>query len=258
MTNEQLAEEIQRGNKDLLPLLWENTRKILYKLCGKYWRFYSETLTLHGHSFDDLRQESYSALIFAVRQFKSEREYKFTTYLNYALKHVIRSLLRNKADVLNLPGTQSLEQKLIEGDDESAVLVGDTIADERAAEAFEKIERLDEYKVLYEAVDSLPDDQREIIQERYFKGLTYRRISELHGVAVSRVQQLHSLAIERLRKGKEGEKLRKVYGENGERFPKPRTSGGNYSIRHKGVRAFKSSGTSVVEDYVLWLLSKSG
>lgn len=256
MTNEQLVELIQQdGNDELLPILWDRVKNWLYKLCGKNWQCFSDGLELHGYSFDDLWQESYNALVFAIGQYKSDKGYKFTTYLPYAVKHTIRGLLKHNSDVLNLPGTQSLEQKLIEGDDESAVLVGDTIADERAAEAFDEIERAGEYKTLYEAIDSLPDNLREIIQERYFKGLTFCRIGELHSITTSRVQQLHSTAIELLRCGKEGEKLREMYGVNNDSPPKPLKSSGQYNVRHKGITAFKRSGTSEIEDYVLWLLS---
>lgn len=77
MTNEQLAQFIQQGgNDELLPLLWDNTRLIIYKKCGQIWRFYSEKLTLHGYSLDDLEQEGYNALVCAVGQLKIEKGYK--------------------------------------------------------------------------------------------------------------------------------------------------------------------------------------
>ena len=111
MTNERLAELIQGGDIKLLPSLWENVRLLIFKKCAGYWRFYSETLERHGYSLDDLRQESYNALIFAVKQYKSDREYKFTSYLDYALKNVIRGLTSG-ADALSRSETQSLEQPL--------------------------------------------------------------------------------------------------------------------------------------------------
>ena len=115
MTNERLAELIREGgNDELLPLLWDKTQFLIYQKCGQLWRLYSEKLERFGYSLDDLRQESYNALLFAVKGFKSEKGYKFTTYLNYGLKRVIRGLLSGDADVLNQPGTQSLEQPLSE------------------------------------------------------------------------------------------------------------------------------------------------
>ena len=246
MTNEQLAVFIQQGgNDELLPLLWDKTRKIIYKKCNQYWRFYSEKLERYGYSLDDLCQEAYSALTFAISQFKSDKEYKFTTYLSYALKHVIRSLLSG-SDVLDRPSTQSLEQPLVGDQEGEQLLVGDIIADNKSSEAFEAIERLDEFKPLYEAIDSLPDDQREVIYEYYFNGLTYQQIGDRHGFTHENARQLRNKALRSLRYGRIGARLRRIYGED---YDVMRT-------RHKSLAAFRSSGSSEVEDYVLRRLGK--
>lgn len=240
MTNEQLAQFIQQGgNDELLPLLWDRTRLLIYKKCNRLWRFYSEKLTRHGYSFEDLEQESYNALLLAVKAFKAEKEYKFTTYLNYALKRVVRGLLSG-ADILNQTSTQSLEQPLAEDQSGGVLLVGDTIADERAAAAYEEIERRGEYRALYAAVDALPWVQREVIIEHYFKGLTRKQIAEIHSCTELEVRSLLQKALRNLRSGETGEKLWKIYGEDR----------GAYGVRHKGLAAFKSSGTSEIEDYV--------
>lgn len=238
MTNEQLAQFIQQGgNDELLPLLWDKTRLLIYKKCGQIWRFYSEKLTRHGYTLGDLEQEGYNALVFAVQQYKIEKGYKFTSYLNYALKHVIRDLLSG-SDVLNQPGTQSLEKPLTEDKDGEQLLVGDVIPDERAAEVYDQIERLDEYNVLYAAVDELPREQRETVIEYYFKGLTCKQIDEKHDRTDGSARRLLIKAISTLRKGRTGERLRAVYGVD-------------YGIKHKSLAAFRSSGTSEIEDYVM-------
>lgn len=242
MTNEQLAQFIQQGgNDELLPLLWDKTRLIIYKKCGQIWRFYSEKLTLHGYSLDDWEQEGYNALIFAVKWYKSEKGYKFNSYLGYALKHVIRDLLSG-SDVLSQSGTQSLEQPLTEDKDGEQLLVGDVIPDERAATAYEQIGRLDEYNVLYAAVDELPPDLRDVIREHYFEQMTYQQIGERHGYSGQNARAMHDRAIRELRKGKRGAKLRSVYGAD---------YGLHSTAKHKGLAAFRTSGTSEVEDYVL-------
>lgn len=239
MTNEQLAHFIQQGgNDELLPLLWDKTRLIIYKKCGQIWRFYSEKLMLHGYSLDDLEQEGYNALIFAVKGYKSEKGYKFTSYLGYALKHVIRDLLSG-SDVLSQSGTQSLEKPLGESNSGEPLAVEDIVPDIRAAAAYEQIERLDEYNVLYAAVDELPPDLRDVICWYYFEGLTYQQIGERNGYSKERARQLNINALRLLRND---EKLRSVYGEDYGFFR---------NARHKGLAAFRASGTSEIEDYVL-------
>lgn len=214
MTNERLAELIQEGgNDELLSQLWENTYRLIYKKCGQIWRSYSERLTQYGYSLDDLRQESYNALIFAVKGYKSEKGYKFTSYLNYALKSVIRVLLSGGSDVLNQAGTMSLAQPLGEGKDGELLLVGDTVPYERAAAVYEDIERLDEYNILYEAIDSLSDVERRVIIEYYFKGYSFKQIGRLHGFSKMRAKAAHDRALWLLRRGRIGRKLWEVYGE---------------------------------------------
>lgn len=200
MTCETIAELIQEGgNDELLPLLWEKTRALIYMKCSQYWGLYSTKLERFGYSLDDLRQEGYNALIFAVKNYKSDNEYKLTSYLNYALKNVIRGLLSGGSDVLNQPGTQSLEQPIDENSEGDTLLVGDVVPDERAAAVFEEIERRNGYTVLYEAIDGLPPDLREVVREHYFKGLTFQQIGERLGLSRDQAWQLHRKAIKELR-----------------------------------------------------------
>ncbi len=240
MTNEQLAEFIQMGgNNSSLPLLWDKTRDLIYMMCGRYWTFYAAKLERHGYSLDDLRQESYNALIFAVRRFKSDREYKFTTYLNYALKRVVRDLLGCATDVLNRSGTMSLDQPIGEDKDGGELLLGDTVADDSAAAALEEIEGHGQFVPLHKAVDSLPPELREVIREYYFKGLSYKQIGERHGCSIEYTRQLRNQALRKLRNNR---KLWELYGA---------VYGFHSTARHKSLAAFLTSGTSEVEDYVM-------
>lgn len=203
MTNERLAELIQEGgNDELLPLLWEKTRVLIYKKCAQFWRCYSEKLERFGYSLDDLRQESYNALNFAVKGYKSEKGYMFTSYLNYALKNVIRGLLSGGSDVLNQTGTMSLEQPLGESVEGDQLLVANVVSDDSAAAEYERIERLDEYSALYEAITRLPPDMRVIIREHYFERLTFKQIGARHDISPDRANQLHNKAIRELRKNR--------------------------------------------------------
>lgn len=203
MTNERLAELIQEGgNDELLSLLWEKTGILIYKKCSQYWRSYSKKLERFGFSLDDLRQEGYNALIFAVIWYKSEKGYKFTSYLNYALKNVIRGLMSKSADILNQAGTMSLEQPLGEETDGEPLLVADIVPDENAAAIYENIERLDEYSVLYEAINCLPPDMRIVIREHYFERLTFKQIGAKHDLSPDRASQLHRKAIRELNRNR--------------------------------------------------------
>lgn len=67
MTNEQLAASIQAGDApELLPILWERTKRYLYKLAGRAYSAYKESCDRAGIVMDDLRQGCYEAFLQAV------------------------------------------------------------------------------------------------------------------------------------------------------------------------------------------------
>ena len=249
MTNEQLAEYIQvGGNDELLAILWDKTKDLIFMKCNHIWSGFSDVLRRHGYELSDLTQEGYSALLYAVEQFDKDKPYKFTTYLNYSLKHVVRRLLNNR-DVLNQAGTMQFDQPIGEDKDGGELLLSDIVPDEQAARAFEQAERAYEFKPLHEAVDSLPEQERAIIRQRYFDGLTLGQIAERRGVTKQAVSELERKALRLLRNGKTGRRLWQLYGD--EYAPRVR-------CYHKGLSAFLTSGSSEVEDYVLRKLSGSG
>lgn len=256
MTNEALAELIQRGgNDELVPLLWENTYKVIFYKIEQYWAIFGEAFHRFGFSIDDIKQEGYNALLFAVKQYDSGKPYQFTTYLNYAIKNTLRGLLKGKSDALNQINTMSLEQPISEDTDGGDLLLSDIVPDERAAQGYDRIDSLDEFKPLHEAVDSLPEKERRIIQMHYFEGLSLQKCGERVGVSSERARQIEQNALKLLRTGQTGKLLRDLYG--GEYAPRPKYTPAGYS-RHKGLAAFRTSGSSEVEDYVLRRLALRG
>ena len=74
MEKEQLALQAQQGNRAALSQLWEAVRPLLASMV---WKFYErqglERCAIHGVTVDDLSQESFIALVDAVRAYKPER-----------------------------------------------------------------------------------------------------------------------------------------------------------------------------------------
>ena len=184
------------------------------------------------------------SLFLPLRGSKAIGNNMFTTYLNYALKRVIRDLLSGEFDVLNQSGTMFLDQPIGEDKEGGELLLGDTITDGSTAAAFEEIEGQGQFVPLHRAVDSLSRELREVIREYYFDGLNYRQIGERHGYSKQRAQQIHNKALRELRNN---QLLRALYGEDYGFYRSP--------IRHKSLAAFITSGTSEVEDYVFHKLN---
>lgn len=85
------------------------------------------------------------------------------------------------------------------GSDDDEVSIVDTIeGDERLQPNF-KIEREEVKRILIEAIQALPQREREVIALYYYEDLTLKEIGEVLGVTESRISQLHSKAILRLK-----------------------------------------------------------
>lgn len=82
---------------------------------------------------------------------------------------------------------------------ENEIYLGDTLEDAES-DVTGEIERGELHDELVGAVDSLPSQERTVIQRYYFAGETLKQIKALLGVSESRVSQIHASAVGRLRK----------------------------------------------------------
>ena len=73
MTNEQLTDLIKQGDNDeLLPVLWEKTAKLLYKMSAQTYILYKDALKQRGILPEDLNQECYTVLLGAAKACDSD------------------------------------------------------------------------------------------------------------------------------------------------------------------------------------------
>jgi len=96
------------------------------------------------------------------------------------------------------PSVVSLEEPIYNSE-ESEVYISDTLED-LESDVTGEIERSELHDELVGAVDSLPPQERTVIQRYYFHSETLKQIKQLLGVSESRVSQIHASAVGRLRK----------------------------------------------------------
>ena len=200
MTNEQLAEFIQQGgNDELIPILWERIRKLMYMKSDKVYRAYQSDFTRCGADVWDLKQSCYMTFLDAVRGYKADKGLKFTTYLSYPFRNAVNNLIgvRTKTKQ-NEPLNNCTSLEMPVSDDENLTLA-DTLIDETAVNAVDIVEQEDEYRMLHEVVDSLQPPLNDIVNAYYFKGKTYKQIGEEMGVSGSAVSSYSAKAMRRLR-----------------------------------------------------------
>ena len=232
MTNEQLAGFIkQGGNDELIPLLWDNVKKVLYILADRYYRAYSDDLSRYGVTVWDLKQQAYGAFLKAIEGYDEGKGYKFTSYLKYPFKNAIRSLRTH--DTLNR--SESLNTMITEKDNIEAYELGDTIPDEHSLDFAEKLENESMYKTVRQAVANLPESEKEIITERYFNNRSFTDIAREKGKTSESIRQREKIALQRLRNNKDIRKLSNELGYS------------SYRIYRNNYTSFRSSYVSNVE-----------
>lgn len=104
-------------------------------------------------------------------------------------------------------------------------------------EAARRIDRERMSRDLLEMVNSLPDQQSEVIKSRYLEGKTLREVGEMQGRSIERVRQIEKNAFRKMRLPQKCEKLRSYHEVYLSAAP----------VRHVGVRQFQRTWESEVE-----------
>ena len=204
MTNEQLAAFIkQGGNDELIPILWERIRKIMYIKSDRVYSALQSRFVRCGVDVWDLKQSCYIAFLKAIDGYKPDGKNKFTSYLSYPFKNVVRELIgirtqTQKNEPLN--NCQSLDVPL--KNDESSFTLANTITDDNAVNAAESVEIEDIYRILHEAVDSLKEPMNRVIRAFYFEDKSVKDIASEIGSSSSAVISLKAKGLRTLRRYK--------------------------------------------------------
>lgn len=94
-------------------------------------------------------------------------------------------------------------------DDDDAPL-SERIADAKAETSFERAERNECAALLAEAIDNLPDQERQVLQLYYYEELMLKEIGKVMGLSESRISQIHTKALLKMRA-----RLQPIAGEIG-------------------------------------------
>jgi len=101
---------------------------------------------------------------------------------------------------LSLVSVMALDRPLpVVSDGSGEISLGDTIADEHAADPPEALEKEELRDRIALAIDQLPERQRAVIALHYVEGLSTAQIADALSVSGNRVRQMHTRAIIRLR-----------------------------------------------------------
>lgn len=211
MNNEELAALIVNENReDLIPVLWEQVSRLIYMIVDRFYKTHTDRFCKCGVDLWDVRQAAYFAFLSAVRCFRAEDGYKFTTYLRLPLKNEINALLgaRRKTPV-TLNTCVSLNEPV--GNDEDTCERIELIADTSDSDIQTDIEEDEDSTMIRAAVDELPERLKYVVQRYFFDEIKLEAIAQELNVTAERIRQLKYRALRELRKNKQ---LYELYRES--------------------------------------------
>lgn len=202
MTNEELVELIQAGERDRLPELWEQVERFAAMQARRMARRLEDR---HDLTVEDLYQCGYLALAAAVSSFSAEADKSFLGWFDFYLKMEFAVFggwrtKRQRNDPIRRAA--SLEAPA-DADEGGGSALGDLQADPAAGDAFLDVEERDRLERLRSAVETalqaLPETQRDIVQARFWRELTLKDTAAALGLSVKRARQQEAKAIRTLR-----------------------------------------------------------
>ncbi len=106
-----------------------------------------------------------------------------------------------QSTMMKVSGTSilSLNDVWYSGDDSDHMSIGDNIESPSSLNPDVIVEREEVRKVIIEAINELPKNEKMVIVLYYNEDLTFREIGQVLNVSESRISQLHSKANLRLR-----------------------------------------------------------
>ena len=239
MTNEDLAMDIREGRAGYGPL-WEQVQRHVIRQAYQYYTLHEGLCKRAGVEVDDLFQCGFPALQAAVNAFDPEKGYKLLTYMSRPLLNQFREacgIRTSRRDPLDL--AVRLDQPVSEEDE--SVTLGELTPDPQAEAARINLEE-DIYtgqlhNALERAMDTLDDQQRDVIRRRYYGGETLDRIAARWGATREQVRRTEQKALAALHRPRSRRMLESFHEEIISR----------YAWRGTGWSSFRSNGASSVE-----------
>lgn len=190
---------------------------------------------------EDLTQAGFLGLLEAAQTFDSSKGAWSTWASLYIRRAILGALgLRGRKSE---PFVLSLDAPAYTDDGEpSEVTLLETLADPTNPDMDGLLLEDEIVKMVRAAVDDLPEDQRDVTRLHDLEGNPYTKCDELLALNTGESRRISGRALRQLRKDK---RLRALALDQETTF-----------IRYKGVSAFHSSGSSVVEDVALWRMAR--
>ena len=164
MSNEELCRKIRAGERDKLLELWQQVQRFAWQQSRRW-------IGAGGMDAGDLMQVAFLATLDAVERWEVNRGAFITCYAISLKRNLTEAAgqrtQRERKDPLQ--DYTSLDAPITDCDGDPIYLC-DVLPDPAAEKPFHDIEKREQAAAVRHAVDSLPEEQRRAIIERYWLG----------------------------------------------------------------------------------------
>lgn len=213
-SNEELAERIKAGEKELLPILWGQIRNLIALFATRYYMTAQQRYSAFVDN-EDFIQCGYFAMIEALNAYDPAKQFRFTSYLKYRYMDCVNKMLgirRIRSDrgrIWDLPpdpASLNKEMQQGEGDELEEFISDDSTDPERI------IEQRELSKLIAVALEDLNQKQRAVIQGVFFDEKSTAQLAEELGLTDA--QQAFRVKNKALNVLSKNEPLRRYYYSN--------------------------------------------
>jgi len=169
----EIIDAFNRGNQNAFNLIVRKYQERVYWVIRK--------MVLDHDDADDLTQEVFLKVYSSLKDFRGES--KFFTYIyriavNFSLNHIIK--------------TKKTLHK--------TVSINNTNVSSKDKKADEEMDAFERTKLLEEAIESLPEQQRAVFNMRYYESLSYEEISVIMNKSTGGMKANYFHAIKNIQK----------------------------------------------------------
>ena len=197
MTNEEIVERIRQGETGLMERLLEQNRGFIYKVARRY---LPVVIRNRGMDFEDLAQAACIGMIEAVPAWDIERG----AFLTVAIYYMTCSIRQELGVLTTKRRFENQEPPLLlstpAGDDENSDTLLDLVHDTTVKDPQKAAEQADMQRIVREAVENLPDQQRDVVWAYYLDGRSMADLSNLIGCSSEKAEQIKRIGIKSLRR----------------------------------------------------------
>ena len=190
MTDEQIALEVQKGDKQALSYLMNKYKELVNIKVSKYF--------MVGAERDDIVQEGLIGLFKAIKMFKKDKNNSFKSFANMCIERQLITAIKSSTRQKHMPLNSylSLNASAYDNEEENGIELINTLDNKMVEDPLETVMKKEYYEQIESSIEkSLSTFEKQVL-DGYVKGYSYVTIAKKLDSPVKSVDN----AIQRIRK----------------------------------------------------------